>query len=824
MDTFFQDLKFGARLLWKDRGFSLTAILTLALCIGANTAIFTIVNSVLLRPLPVADADRLVLMYASYLNAGFEYADSAIPDYFDRIRDVSAISDSALYRTPGMTIGEEGNPERVTAMITTPSLFPLLRVEPMLGRAFLEEEGEQGNERKVILTYDVWQRLYGGRPDVIGLDLRVNGNPYQIVGVMLAGFVFADPEVKIWMPAAFTSEEKSDEGRHNNNWTNVARLKPGATSAQVLAQLQAIDAANFERFPETRQILINAGYRSGTTPFQAHMVRNVKDALYLLWGGVFVVLLIGCVNIANLTLVRTSVRLRELTTRMALGAGQARVTRQLITEAVMLTLIAGATGLLLGRAGLVLLGRLNIQEIPRGTEISMDPTVWWFTLALSVLVGIVVGVIPLANVFRVNLNAVVREEGRSGTASRGARLIRDTLVTAQVALALVLLVGAGLLLASFRRVLSVDPGFQAAQALSASVSLPTSRYADDDSLRAYTARLMERVRSIPGVRAAGFSDSLPFTGSTSSSVIFAEGYEMKPGESIVSPSRNSVSDGYFEAMRIGLVSGRLFDQRDRADSQKAIIVDEQLAHHFWGDVDPVGRVMWRPLSVEGITAPTEKNTEKFTVIGVVRNVKQRDLVETKDTPVGAYYFPFTQDTSRNIALALRIEGSPEAVVSTLRREVTQLDPDMPVYGVMSMTERIDRSLVSRRTPLLLAIGFGAVALLLSAIGIYGVLAYLVTQRTREIGIRLALGSTIGAIVALVVREGLRVVGIGLVLGLVGLLALARVIESQLYGVRPLEPSVLIIVTLLLAVVGLVACLLPARRATRVNPVVALTGE
>jgi putative ABC transport system permease protein len=814
------DVRVALRLLRKDKAYTLTAGLTLAVCIGANAALFSVVHHVLLRPLPLPDADRIVLMGNAYPGAGAERGvNSGVPDYYDRLRATTVFDAQALYNASNVSVDQGGRPTRVRVMNVTPSFFPLVHVQPAIGRTFREAEGELGNENRAVLSYAFWQSQFGGAADVVGRDLRVDGRPYTIVGVMPKNFVFLSDDVTFWRPLAFTDRQKSDESRHGNNWRHIGRLKPGATLAQAQAQIDALNAANLDRFPQYKQLLINARFHTVVTPLQEELVSSVKATLYLMWGGALFVLLIGCVNVANLALVRSRARLKELATRLALGAGRARIAAQLMVESVLLTMLSAIAGLLVGAGILRLLGALSIKDLPRGAEIRLDAVVVAATLGAAAAIGIVLGLLPIAYAVPANLTSVLREEGRGGTVGRGATMLRRALVVTQVAFAFVLLVGAGLLLASFRQLLAVDPGFAADRVLTASVSLPTSRYKDDAARRAFVAELNRRVRALPGVAAAGATDTIPFGSNHSDSVILAEGYQMEPGESVVSPNAVLVSAGYFETIGARLVRGRFFDDRDGADAPRVVIVDEKLARRFWPNQNPIGRRMFLPTDINSLTAITDKTVFR-TVVGVVRDIKLADLVEGNGA-VGAYYFPLTQQTSRGLTVAVRTAMDPTALAMGVRDAIAGLDPELPVFDMLTMDERTEKSLVSRRSPMVLSLGFGAVALFLAAIGIYGVLAYLVTQRKKEIGIRLALGSSAGAIFELVLREGLALIAVGFALGAAGAFALRRSLESQLYGVSAADPLVLAAVVAVLAVVGLAACTLPARRATRIDPIVAL---
>ena len=822
MDSLLQDLRFGLRLLWKDTGFTLAAVLTLAVCLGANAALFTVVNTVLLRPLPFSHPGQLVYVYDSFPGAGITRAGASVPDYFDRLSGVPAFSQSALWSDRSLSINAGNRPQQVTVMEVTPSFFPLLQASPLLGRTFTEDEGEQGHEHKAILSYATWQELYGGRPEAIGRDLRVNDVPYTIVGVMPQRFSFMNPDVRVWTPAAFTAYEKSEDARFDENYDFIGRLKPGATLAQAQAQVAALDRTNYQRFPQWQRILKDSGFHTVAVDFQHDLVRNGKAMLYLLWGGAVFVLLIGAVNVANLALVRSRVRLRELATRAALGAGRMRLARQLVTESLVVAVAGGGLGLLVGYGALRGFSLLNLQDLPRGGRIQMDGATVWFVIGLAALVGVLVALVPVASILRTDLSAVFHEDVRTGSAGRGAQVLRRTLVIAQVALAFVLLFGAGLLLASFRQVLNVDPGFDPQHVLTASIRMPDSRYPNGAAQAQFTTRAVDAIRTLPGVVSAGATTNIPLGGSYSSSVILAEGHQIQPGESFVSPYYSSVTPGYFKTMGIPLLKGRLFDEHDTADAPRVAIIDEQLAQHFWPGQDPVGRRLYKPTSMQDPMAITPKTTF-ITVVGVVRHVAVRGVAQG-DKTVGAYYYPLDQDPAHLVTFTLRTAGDPSSAIGSLRAKIASIDPELPVYDVETMTQRTDKALVTRRSPLVLSIGFGAVALFLAAIGIYGVLAYLVAQRRKEIGIRIALGSTGRQIFELILREGVVVLVAGFAGGLLGAAAVSRGLASQLYQVQPANPVVIGGATAVLAVVALIACLVPAGRAARVDPVVALRQE
>ena len=818
MESLARDLAFGVRLLCKDKGFTATVLLTLVLCIAGNVAIFSVVYSVLMKPLPVPEAERMLRTYNAYPGAtgGNGRGQNGVPDYYDRLVAVDVFEEQALYRENGFAIGAGGRPEQLLGWEVTPSFFRLVRVPTMLGRTFVEAEGEIGNEQKVVLSHGLWQRLYGADTTVIGRELAINSRPHEIVGVMAEDFTFVDAGVQLWVPAAFTDEQKSDDARHSNSWSMLGRLKPGATRIQAQAQVDALNAANLDRFPRFRQLLIDAGFHTQVVSLQDDLVRDVRSVLYLLWGGVGFVLLIGCVNVANLTLIRSTVRLKELGLRQALGAGHRRLARQLLTESLLLTSVAGAMGLAVGWWGLGLLGPLGASELPRGSEIAMDGVVVAFTLGAVAIIGLLIGLVPTISLGSANLNAALRQEGRGGTSGRRTQLFRNALAVAQVSIAFVLLIGAVLLLVSFQRILGVDTGFETSRLLTVRATLPSARYPEAADRLSFSQRTVERLRTIPGVDGVGMGSHVPFGRFWNTSVVQAEAYVPQPGESILAPIRAVVDVEYLQILGVPLVEGRFFEARDTEESLPVVILDDRLARRFWPDGSALGRRVYTDVEIED-------DTTFYTVVGVVREHTLFGVVDVPDQ-IGAYFFPNAQQPVSSPSFAIRTAGDPQDVVSAVRAAVVAIDPELPLYFVETMDERIAEQLTPRRTPMLLALGFAGLALFLSAIGIYGVLAYRVTQRTREFGIRLALGSTSRQVFGLVLSEGVVVLGVGLGLGVIGAFALRNAVASQLYDVDAMDPFVVATVVVVLGMIALAACLVPARRATRVDPVSSLAAE
>jgi predicted permease len=709
-------------------------------------------------------------------------------------------------------------------MNVTPSFFRVLGANAERGRLLSEDEGTPGKHKVAVLSHAFAARQPGGIDGVVGRDFRFNDEVYRIVGVLPASFYFLSPETKVYVPLAFGPDDLREDRRWSQNHEMIGRLAPGVSLERAQARLTAQNARYIEGAGPLAQPLRDAGYNTQLLSLEGDLVRNVRAALQMLWGGVLFVVLIAAVNIANLSLVRANGRMKELATRNAIGAGGQRIAKQLITEATLLTLIGASLGVGLGFLSLSAIEWIGFTDLPRAHEIGIDGVVLAVTLAPAILLGIVVGAGPALQLARVNLSNVLREEGRSGTAGRTSKAVRRGLVVAQVALAFVLLIGAGLLLASFGRLLGVDPGFVAENVLTGRLSPLQTRYKDDDALRGYTERVLTRIRALPGVESVGASSFLPFSWDGSSTVIIPEGYTVKPGESVVSPNQLYVSPGYLEAMKVRLKSGRLFTDADDAKAPKAMIVDENLAKKFWPGQDAVGKRVFQPDSPEDIARPGPKVTW-YNIVGVVGSVKMKALVETGETArAGAFYIPMAQNPTRGIGLAIRGKGDQAAIQASVQRALAEVDPDVPLTDIFSMSSRIDKSLNPRRAPMLLSLGFGAVALLLASVGLYGVLAYHVSQRTREIGIRMALGSDAGSILRLILSEGGILVGVGLAAGLVGAVALRGAIAAQLYGVGALDPLVLGGAIGVLGLTSLIACWGPARRAARVSPLVALSRQ
>ncbi len=814
-----QDLRFAIRLLLKDRSFTITALLTLILCLGANTAMFGIVRSVLMKPLPFPDPDRIVLLYNSYPEAGAPRVGAAVPDYFDRLEAVPALDQQALFQNGRMTYGDENGAESLNILGVTPSFFRMVHAQPVIGRIFTDDEGEVGKDNKILISYGLWQRKFGGAASITTRSMRLNGTTYDIVGVLPRDFSFLENDIDIFRPASFTPQAKDDSQRHSNNWQMIGHLKSGATIDQVRAQVDALNARNDERFPQFRELLKNAHFHTVSVFLADDVVRDVKASLYLLWGGVLFLLLIGCVNIANLVIVRASGRRRELATRHAIGADLWRLARQLLTETTLLSLAGGVLGVLAGWASLKYLAALNIDKLPRGYEIGIDGVSVVVVGMLTIVVGALIGVAPVLQLRHINLDAELREESRGGTSSRRTNFLRRALATTQVALALMLLVGAGLLLASFRAVMHLDLGFQPDNVATVQLNPPAATYKDAPALVAFEQRVSAALRALPNVEAVGTTSLVPFSGSISNTVILAEGYVMKPGESLLAPTIVNAAAGYFEAMHVQLLRGRFFEARDTLNQPTSVIVDDRLARKFWPDQDPVGRRMYMPTDPSDITKITP-DTKFMNVVGVVKELQILDP-RGDIKPIGTVYTSYEQNAGRGPTFVVKTRSPSPTIMNDIKREIIKIDPQLPIIRPRTMTEWIDLALVGRRVPMLIAMSFGTVALFLASIGIYGVLAYSVAQRRRELGVRMALGGMPSNVFGIVLKDGLKILGVGLAVGLAGAFFVGQLMKSELFGTEPLSPVVLILVTLLLSTVAMIASAIPAWRASRINPIVVL---
>lgn len=818
MEALLRDLTFAVRTLSKNTAFAVVAILSLALGIGATTAIFSVTYALLLRPLPYKDADRLVILWSRSPGLNVPQDWFSPGQYLDIKTQNQVFDETAIAIGGSFNLTGRGAPEHVDGARVSSSLFSLMGAGPLLGRVFLADDDAPGKSSSVILSYGFWQRFFGAQRDVIGQTLTLNGNDFGIVGVMPSGFAL-NKEV---MPAVngiqnadllvpLPLSESARTNRGNEDFNIFARLKPGISIAQAQADMDIIADRMKIQYPANYPPA--GGLTISVVPLLRQVVGDVRVALYVLFGAVTFVLLIACANVASLLLARATVRRREIAIRVAVGASGLRITRQLLTESTLLGLIGGVAGLGIALAAVKVLQRIGSESIPRLNEVGVDAWVLTFTGLISLGTGIIFGLLPALRAARVDLNEDLKESGRSGPAASGPgqHRTRRLLVVTEVALSFLLLIGAGLLVRSYQRVTAANPGFDPHNVLSMRIPLPAVKYSKQESTVAFYKRLTERLKASPGVESAAVSYSLPMsTVALAWEPIKIEGYVPKNEQDSIISNVRIVSPEYFQTMRISTVRGRLFDERDTQGQPEIVVINEALAERFWPGQDPIGKRLQRGSS-----------TGWRTVVGVIRDTKEYSA--EKEPPI-AVYFPFEQYVARNMFLLVRTESDPVSMTQQVTEEIRSLDAELPVFDVASMDQRLADSLARRRFAMYLLSVFAAVALTLAAIGIYGMMNYSVNQRIHEFGIRLALGAQPGSIRQLVIREALVTSVTGIAAGVCGALALTRVMSSLLYGVSHTDGWTFVITPLVLGSVALVAGYLPARRAAKVDPMIALRHE
>ena len=802
MNTFWQDLRYGARMLWKKPGFTVVAFVTLALGVGANTAIFSVVNAVLLRPLPFADPDRLVVIRETKLPQFPEFSVSP-GNFLDWQRQTTVFEQIAALSGVSYNLIGSGEPERLRGSRVTANLFSTLGVKPALGRDFKPEEDQEGRNNVVIISYGLWARRFGADPNIIGQALTLSGRSYTVIGVMPQTFRLLDRATDVWAPMAFTAQERENHGDHYI--FAFGRLKPQVTQEQATAEMRTIAQRLEQQYPDS-----NAGWGVKLVPLLQYMVGDMRPALLVLLGAVALVLLIACANVANLLLARAAARQKEIAIRTAMGAGRWRIMRQLLTESVLLALIGGSLGLLLAVWGLDLLLALAPENLPRVKDVSIDARALGFTFGITLLTGVLFGFVPALQASRPNLNETLKEGGRGMTGDARRQRVRHALVAGEIAVALLLLIGAGLLLKSFWRLQEVEPGFNPKNALAVNLELPRMKYPEDQQCAAFYSQLIERVSSLPGVQAVGASSVLPFADDYVVGFVIQGRPPVAPGE-MRSANYYAVSPDYFKAMGIPLIRGRFFTERDNQDAPRVMIINETMARRYFPDEDPIGK---RILITQGPETFRE-------IVGIVGDVKQYGL----DTETTAQtYEPYLQQPFSFMTLVVRATTDATSLGAAVRSQVLAVDKDQPVSSIETLEKLVSDSVARQRFSMTLLGVFAGVALVLAAVGIYGVMAYAVTQRTHEIGIRMALGAQDVDVLRLVIGQGMILALIGVACGLIGAFALTRLMSSLLFGVRATDPFVFAGVALLLAGVALVACYIPARRAARVDPNVALRYE
>jgi putative ABC transport system permease protein len=816
------DLRFAVRMLLKNPGFTAVAVLTLALGVGANTAIFSVVNAVLLKPLPYRQPQRIVMLWADNpsMNLGFHELPPTPPDFLEWRREAKSFEQIAAFRTRLADLSEEGDPERVGGVQVTANFFSLLGAQPMLGRAFSADEEQPGKDKVAVISHSLWQRRFGGGTNTIGQFITINHERHAIIGIMPPGFNFPRgaempagyalmARTDVWRPYADNAEYWQNDDSHD--FIAMARLKPGIALAQAQVEMTSFARREAEAYPKT-----HTGWTIYLRPLALQVAGKTRPVLLILLGAVAFVLLIACANVANLLLCRAAVRRKEMSVRAAIGAGRRRLIRQLLTESILLSLLGGGMGLFLGAWLIQLILAFSPPGIPRLNETTLDGRVLAFTLLISLATGVIFGLAPAWHASGVNLTESLNADSRYGAAA-GRRRTYGILVVAEVTLAVILLIGAGLMVKSLLRLQTVDPGFNPHQIAAFDLSLFGERYKNFERVRQFFRDARERLAKLPGIHSVAAISNLPLGGNENLAYLFIEGAPMPaPGDRILAENRKA-TPGYFDTMGVTLLRGRDFNDQDASDKPIVCIVNETVARKFFSGVDPLGKRVRL-----GSGTPDEANNPFYTIVGIARDVRGYAL-EVKPKP--QVYLPLEQNTDNEMTFVVRADqGQAGALERTIRAELKTLDPTLPPANFRTMERLVANAVARPRFSTFLLGLFAAAALLLTIVGLYGVVAYGVNQRTREIGIRLALGAGERNILSLIIKQGIRPALAGLAVGIAGALVLTRFLANQLYEVQPGDPVTFLSVALVLLAVVFLACYFPAHRATKIDPMEALRHE
>jgi putative ABC transport system permease protein len=802
MNTLFQDLRFGVRMLAKNPGFTAAAILTLALGIGVNAAMFSIINTTLLTPLPYNNSDRLVWLGTVF--PGFNHPiPLSGPDFLDWRSQNKVFDYMAAIQTDGFTLTGKGEPEVLSGALVSANFFQLFEEKAELGRGFVEGEDQPGHNHVAVLSYDLWKNRFGSDPNALGANLTLEGESYTIVGVAPQGFAYPS-SAKFWSPIVI---DTSKHPRGNHYLRGIGRLKPGVTLMQAQAEMNTIARRIAAAYPDQ-----NKGVGVQLVLLKQQLVQFIRPALLVLFGAVAFVLLIACANVANLMLAQATKRRKEITLRAALGAGGFRLTRQLLTESVLLSSLAGGLGVLVATWSLALLRALKPNNIPDVNKIHLDWHVLAFLLAISLLVGIASGLAPAWHASRVHLSESLKESGGAVVGGTSGGSLRSVLVVAEITLSLVLLVGAGLMIRSFARLLSIDPGYDSKNLLTFQISLPDSKYPKSSQVVAFYREALDRISACPGVQSVAISNTLPPTGNETDGGFYVEGHEPSNLNDAPDTIYDPISPGYFQTLKTPLIAGRYFTEYDNNDKSRAVIINETMAREFFGGEKAVGKRM---------KALAYGAKDWWEVVGVVADERffgwDNDLYP-------ATYYPYGARPEAGMAFVVRTKIDPMHASSSVRQAIWSIDKDLPFTQVRTMDQRLAQSFSERRFHMALLGAFAGLALILAVVGIYGVMSYSVTQRTHEIGLRVALGADRSDVLRIILGRGLVLTLMGAGAGLAGAFALTRFLASMLYGVHPNDGATFAVVTLVLTAIAILACYIPARRATKVDPMVALRYE
>ncbi len=813
-DDLSRDARYAVRLMRRTPAFTVTALATLALCLGANLTIFAVVDAVVLRPLPFPASDRLVSVFNTYPNANVPNDGCSLTNYYERRGQLSAFAGVAAYRDATAIVGDPGATEQIDVTHVSPDFFATLGVGPIAGRTFTEAETAYKQSAVAILTDTFWRQRLDADPRAVGRTIRIDGFEATVVGILPPAFSFLSSKARVYLPLASNPDERGPARRHSGTADMIGRLAPDASLDAAQAQIDAHSTAVGAGAPD-EQFMADAGFRSLVVPLHASHIAAIRPTLLFVQAGALCLLLIGAVNLVNLLLVRASGRGKERAIRQAIGAGRRHIAAAMLTETLVLSLAGGLLGLGVGAIGIRLLALLGTDRLPLGALVTLDARVLSIALVGTVLVGLALALPVVWYSLRDHAANALHAEYRGTTSGRAAQRLRHAFIVAQIALAFVLLAGAGLLGLSFQKATAISPGFRAASVLSGELTLPGMAYKTGPALAAATDRLVEAIGRQPGVAAAGAATNVPFSGISNKSSATVKGYVPQPGESPRGIYSYSVAGRYFEVMGFTLLEGRVLTPEDSHRAERTCVVDEDFARHYWPRGGAVGQQLFEG-SGEGPIASA------YTIVGVVRPVKQAELTDI-EAP-GAVYYPFGHRPDRRVFLVTRSTLPATALAPTLRDAVRQVDPELPLTDVQSMDARIADSLVARRSPALLAALFSAIALLLTAVGTYGVLSYAVAHRRREIGLRMALGAQPEQVRAQFIAVALRLLAGGAALGLVGAWLAGRAMQTVLFNVPAVDARTLIATGMVIGVVSLIACLLPSHRAARISPMEALSDE